>query len=406
MSYSWQPKPAMISRSGWNAASPSGCSGSNSKQYIIVHHSGDQNDALAIHFGTNEKGFMKRIQEIHMNSNRWCDIGYNFGIGVVGSILEGRNLNVLGAHAVGYNSNAIGICVHGNYDIRSFTLAQENSLVDLLAWLCYTYNISTANILGHRDVSSTACPGAGIYSKLSSIRSKVLQKLSPQSISVHVFNDDTGNFEVSNLALNSPMPYVLNSTLTVREFKGNSNSSVIWTHKRFIQAWNTLRSGWGRGIHVPIAFNRIWEGGHGYQDQHYAGVAIDCGQNLSNTEREQLRSLASSLGVFEYVEPASTAPTWVHIDKRLRPSACSAGYILVRNGSKNTCVFVLQDALNTLGYTGGGLDGAFGNGTETAVRNFQRAYNLTVDGIVGCQTWTMLTQLVRGMGKTPTTVNP
>ena len=58
------------------------------------------------------------------------------------------------------------------------------------------------------------------------------------------------------------------------------------------------------------------------------------------------------------------------IDKRLKPPACETGYITLRNGSKYT-VFVLQDALNALGYTGGGLD-EFGSGTENSVRRFQR----------------------------------
>lgn len=106
------------------------------------------------------------------------------------------------------------------------------------------------------------------------------------------------------------------------------------------------------------------------------------------------------------MEPQSLAPNWVHIDKRLRPSACNIGYIMLSRGSKNTCVFVLQDALNTLRYTDGGLDGKFGPGTETAVKNFQKDCNLTIDGKVGCNTWTKLTKLVKGKGKTSTTINP
>ncbi|MNP77511.1 hypothetical protein D3C76_1749540 [compost metagenome] len=53
------------------------------------------------------------------------------------------------------------------------------------------------------------------------------------------------------------------------------------------------------------------EGGHGLQSQHYAGVAFDLAQNVSSAERDKIRNLASSLGVFTYVEPKALTPTWV-----------------------------------------------------------------------------------------------
>lgn len=178
MKYEWQPKPTILSRTEWKADSPSGCSGSNSKKQIIVHHSGDENDAISKAFGNDEKGFMKRIQEIHIGQG-WCDIGYNYGIGVNGTILDGRNDNVTGSHATGYNSSSIGVFIHGNYDIRTFKSIQENSLVTLLSWLCYNYNISSANIIGHRDVSNKSCPGSNIYSRLNLIKDRVTQNLYP-----------------------------------------------------------------------------------------------------------------------------------------------------------------------------------------------------------------------------------
>ncbi len=41
------------------------------------------------------------------------------------------------------------------------------------------------------------------------------------------------------------------------------------------------------------------------QSQHYAGVAFDVGQRLSNAERNRLRNLASESGVWSYVEPVT-----------------------------------------------------------------------------------------------------
>ena len=111
-----------------------------------------------------------------------------------------------------------------------------------------------------------------------------------------------------------------------------------------------------------------------YQSQHYAGMAMDMGQNLSSTQRNALRQTATDTGVWSYVEPAYLTPTWVHVDKRLGPPACAAGYPALRRGDKGVYVLTLQDALNAIGVVGSGLDGVFGQNTEKAVKQFQ-SYN-------------------------------
>ncbi len=55
-------------------------------------------------------------------------------------------------------------------------------------------------------------------------------------------------------------------------------------------------------------------------------------------------------------------------------------------GSQGTEVREVQQKLKSLGFYSGSVDGDFGEGTETAVKNFQRQYGLTADGKVGAQT--------------------
>jgi peptidoglycan hydrolase-like protein with peptidoglycan-binding domain len=102
----------------------------------------------------------------------------------------------------------------------------------------------------------------------------------------------------------------------------------------------------------------------------------------------------------------SLTPTWVHWDKRFGTAACSSGgFPLIKKGSISNYVLIAQDDLNTLGYTTGGLDGIFGTQTYNAVRQYQRVAGLTVDGIVGCNTWRALQEAVVGTGATDTTIN-
>lgn len=205
---------------------------------------------------------------------------------------------------------------------------------------------------------------------------------------VLIYNNLTNKMETYNRNLNDPMPYSKDRYLTVKEFRGSSKSDTIWADRRAIESFNKLRTLYGRPIKVGYAFKRITEGGHTGQSQHYAGTAFDIAQNLNTAERDNLRNLAIKSKYFSYVEPKSLTPTWIHIDKRNTTPACSTGgYPLLKQGRKNTYVAVLQDALTALGYSTSGIDGIFGTNTKNAVIRFQRANNLTADGIVGCNTW-------------------
>ena len=139
----------------------------------------------------------------------------------------------------------------------------------------------------------------------------------------------------------------------------------------------------------------------GDRSQHYAGTAFDVGQNLTYTARLDMRNLASSSKIWNYVEPIVDTPTWVHFDERTTLS----GYPTIKFGSKGNYVCVCQDALNALGYSTGGLDGVFGNATRNSVISFQRKNGLSADGIVGPKTWNTLMAQVNGIGKTNTVEN-
>lgn len=221
-----------------------------------------------------------------------------------------------------------------------------------------------------------------------------------------VFNNDTDRMETYYRNEADPMPYNTNGTLRVREFRGSSKSNILWTTKRTMQSWNSQRYIFGGPIPVGFAFKRPYEGGHGNQSQHYAGVAFDVGQTLSAERRRVLWNSANNSGVWTYVEPISLTPTWVHFDKRFGSPACSTGgYPQLKRGSLSNYVLIAQDDLNTLGYTTGGLDGIFGAATQEAVRRYQSKVGLAVDGIVGCNTWSSLQEDVVGTGKTSTTID-
>lgn len=217
-----------------------------------------------------------------------------------------------------------------------------------------------------------------------------------------VYNNTLNRMETYYKGEEEAMPYNTNRTLKVKEFRGSSDSGLLWTDRQAMQAWNSFRYVYGKPIYVGFAFKRPWEGGHSNLSQHYAGLAFDVGQNLTQAERNNMRKLAVTSGIWNYVEPISLTPRWVHFDERL----VAFGYPLLRNGSKGVYVCILQDGLTTLGYNTGGLDGIFGARTKESVLEFQRINNLTQDGLVGTNTWNALQSQVVGKGKTNLTVLP
>ncbi len=71
-------------------------------------------------------------------------------------------------------------------------------------------------------------------------------------------------------------------------------------------------------------------------------------------------------------------------------SSSSTEYTTLQEGDESSSVKKLQQALKKLGFYTGSVDGKYGSGTTDAVRDFQKANNLTVDGKAGNATQQLL----------------
>lgn len=92
----------------------------------------------------------------------WSDIGYHYVVYRDGTIHEGRDVDISGAHCTGHNANSIGVVYVGGVatdgktpkDTR--TDLQKTALRSLLLNLRRMY--PGAEIHGHRDFANKACP--------------------------------------------------------------------------------------------------------------------------------------------------------------------------------------------------------------------------------------------------------
>ena len=131
---------------------------------IIIHHSATK-DTGTVSWGA--------IRNYHVEKMGWNQIGYHFGIELVGDYYEtflGRRPDLMGAHTVGQTDHSIGICVVGNFDEDSMNGGIKDSLYDLLVWLIEAYKINKHEIYGHCEFAQKTCPGKNLFDWVKEIR--------------------------------------------------------------------------------------------------------------------------------------------------------------------------------------------------------------------------------------------
>ena len=111
------------------------------------------------------------------------------------------------------------------------------------------------------------------------------------------------------------------------------------------------------------------------------GKVIHCsnGVQWGDTSDKAWTHYAIPAGLYAAEEIAAALPVFA--------AGEGQAVFLLRLGSRGSDVIRLQTALNALGYDCGAADGIFGVKTEAAVRRFQRAQQLAVDGVAGRMTW-------------------
>ncbi len=193
--------PTIASCNTWGAAAARGTidTVSTNPNKILIHHTASAN----VTDYSQAAGYQiaRDIQQWHF-ANGWVDTGQHLTVSRGGYVMEGRHGSlsrlqsgsgtVVGAHAPGQNSQAIGIENQGTYTSATPPAQLWSRLVELCAYICDQYGIAPTQIYGHRDYTATACPGDVLYSMLPQLRSEVAAALAGTSWSVIVDNTSAG----------------------------------------------------------------------------------------------------------------------------------------------------------------------------------------------------------------------
>ena len=143
-----------VTRAQWGARSPSG---------TINKATCGQRNAFITHYSAGPpEQTVRAIQNFHMDSNGWPDVGYNWLVDRNGLIYEGRlyNYDAIGTHAADNNTRSIGCCFIGrDADVTDAAKAAIRTVYDEACRRCN----KSLQMLGHRDVNSTSCPGDNLW---------------------------------------------------------------------------------------------------------------------------------------------------------------------------------------------------------------------------------------------------
>ena len=139
----------------------------NTIKYLFVHHVGGT-EKNPLYDSSNQT--FEFIDEYHRQ--RWNGmtystmghyIGYQYFIDRTGKLTQGRSDFEEGAHTIGFNTESIGICLAGNFDLTLPTEAQIKTLTDLLVKKKVEFNVPLKNIFAHRAFANKTCYGKRLY---------------------------------------------------------------------------------------------------------------------------------------------------------------------------------------------------------------------------------------------------
>lgn len=131
---------------------------------IIIHCAATPNgrwfDVSQIDRWHQERGFKRQDFYRKKHNPLLLAIGYHFVIYNNGAVATGRHLDEIGAHARGFNSHSIGICLIGT---GKFSIAQWENLRGNVRGLIAKYH-GVERIVGHRDLPDVHkdCPGFSV----------------------------------------------------------------------------------------------------------------------------------------------------------------------------------------------------------------------------------------------------
>jgi hypothetical protein len=260
-------RPSIVLRSAWGADEAirrGDPSYAPELRFAVVHHTAGTNTYTR----AEAPAVVRAIQRYHVEANGWNDIGYNFLVDRFGTVYEGRfggvDANVVGAHAVGFNTGSVGVALLGTYTSSAPSAAAERALDRLLAWRLDLAHVDPASLLtvssggspkyaaglpvtlravsGHRDVGLTECPGTALYGRLRAIAAAAASLGLPKLFEPAATVEGAAVTFRARLSTSLPWTVVVSDAAGVAVAEGSGSGSAIdWSWDTTTVAPGTYR---------------------------------------------------------------------------------------------------------------------------------------------------------------------
>ena len=191
-------QPTIITRAQWGADESlrGSTTLSSTVKAITIHHTAGSNTYTQDTAAAQIRG----IYAYDTKTLGWADIAYNFLVDKWGRIYEGRagsiTKAVRGAHAMGFNTDTMGVAALGNYETASAPAAMVDGLAKVAGWKLSQYGVNPTGkatltsqggtgtkygagvtatldaINPHQSTSYTLCPGQYLTPQLATLRTK------------------------------------------------------------------------------------------------------------------------------------------------------------------------------------------------------------------------------------------
>lgn len=114
-------------------------------------------DKIIIHHSATKNGKALSYSRYHVNNLNWPGIGYHF-VADKDGLHQTNDLNTISYHTKGQNTNSIGICHTGNFDLRSPTDQEYWKYIQIVLYVDLLMGHQLP-VHYHFDYSSKTCAG-------------------------------------------------------------------------------------------------------------------------------------------------------------------------------------------------------------------------------------------------------